>query len=467
MHRWVQDELAEGNLGDARLDRRLETIVERLGAKPSLSIPAACRDRAEIEATDRFMANPHVTPSTVLEPHRAATMLRMQKESVVLIGQDTTEIDLTRKRERVGGPLDDGQRWGLFAHPQLAFTPNAVPLGVVAAKFWARDPAEAGKDQAKKRKKRRAKPIQQKESMRWLDGYRVACELAEAMPQTQVVSLAEIESDVYECLAETGAADWIVRAAQNRALTQTGGLLRETLLQAPVLGHWEIAVSARDESTGRDLKRKRPRDARLARVDVRATRVALRPPHRPGQAALPVAEGNAVLVREVHPPPGEEPIEWLLLTTLPIATRAAVRRVVDYSKVRWGCEVFFRTLKSGCAIEDLQLEDAHRMMNCVAVYLVVAWRVLYVLMRGRTSPEVACGEAFDESEWKAVSRFVTGRLPESEPTLGELLGRVAILGGFRNRARDAIPGPKSLWIGLQRTHDLAAGWELAHATAKT
>src|SRR5207302_10218741 len=182
-------------------------------------------------------------------------------------------------------------------------------------------------------------------------------------------------------------------------------------------------------------------DARLARVEARALQVSLRPPDRPGGVKLPVVTVNVVLVCEINPPEGEEPVEWMLLTTLPISTKAEVRRVADYYKIRWGCEVYFRTLKSGCRIEDLQLETSERMMACIAVYLVVAWRVLYLLMLGRLTPDVPCSTAFDEAEWRAVHQLMRHRAAEEEPTLGEMTIWVASLGGYLARKRDSPAGP--------------------------
>lgn len=465
MQQWVRDELSTCDLGDARLDQRYGKLLDRFESKPSLSIPAACRGRAEMEAAYRFFDNAKVTPARVLQPHRDATIARMHGAAVVLIAQDTTEIDLTRRRERVGGP-DEGHRWGLFAHVQLALTPELVPLGVVACQQWARDPASIGVAQTTKRKERKAKPFVDKESVRWLEGYREACAVAAAVPGTRVVSLADSECDIYECLAESGAADWIVRSCQDRALAD-GGLLREKLLSAPSFGSWAISVSRREKTTGKGRRREQPREARDAKVEARALRVKLRPPSRLGDEKLPVVEVNAVLVREIDPPAGEEPIEWLLLTRLPIDTAAQVQQVADYYKVRWGVEVFFRTLKSGCGIEQLQLENIERMMACVTVYLVVAWRVMYVLMRGRQTPAISCDTVFDDAEWQAVYQMVNKKRATTPPTLGVMVEWVASFGGYLGRQRHGHPGPKTFWIGMQRVRDFAAGYELAQALGKT
>jgi hypothetical protein len=463
MQPWVLDETKSADFGDERLDRRYSLLLDRLGDKPSLSIPAACGGTSETEAAYRFFDNERVSADLVLRPHRDATLDRIRTQAVVLIAQDTTELDLTRRQEKVGGPLNDESRWGLFAHPHLALTPQRVPLGVIGATIWSRNAEDFARSAAEKRRRRKASPIEQKESYRWVEGYRHACAVAEGVPTTRVVSISDSEGDIYECFvegspAEGRKAEWIVRAAQDRALSGGEGELRQSLSSRLALESRTIAVSARRASTGNGRKRNRARAARQATVSVRAMAVTLRPPHRPG-VQLPEVTVNAVLVREDHPPAGEEPIEWLLLTSLPIAAITEVRTVIEYYCTRWEIEVYFRVLKGGCRVEDLQLETTERFEACLAMYMIVAWRVLYVLMVGRAYPEVRCDRVLSEAEWKSVYQIVTNRpLPAQPPTLGEILPLVAQLGGYLGRKNDGPPGPKTLWIGLQRMRDFAIAW---------
>ena len=140
-----------------------------------------------------------------------------------------------------------------------------------------------------------------------------------------------------------------------------------------------------------------------------------------------------MLVREEDPPAGEEPIEWLLLTDLPIDTVEQVVRVVVYYSVRWQAEVFFGVLKGGCKVEQRQLENAERYKACLAVYLIVAWRVLYLTMRGRRDAEVGCEVVFEADEWRAAYTVIRGQAPQQQPRLGEMLEVVAELGGYIKR----------------------------------
>lgn len=462
MQSWIEVETKGADFGDKRLNRRFELVLDSLSDKPSLSIPAACGGLAETTAAYRFCDNEKTDAAKVLKPHHDATVERIRVQQVVIVAQDTTEVELVRKQERVGGPLNDDSRWGLFVHPLLAMTPERVPLGVVTATIWSRDPEEFAKSQEEKRRARKAKPIEEKESGRWLEGYQSACRLAAETPETTIVAVSDSEGDIYECLQAgvVGAADYIVRGCQDRALLEEEcPLLLQTLACKAALGKMKIRVSKRNASTGDETKkRKQPREGRIAKVTIRAATVLLRGPARPGMK-LPDIYVNAILVKEENPPAGEEPIEWLLLTSLPIETFAEVTKVLDYYCCRWEIEIYFRVLKSGCKIEELQFERQDRFEVCLAMYMIVAWRVLYVLMLGRECPKMRCDAVLSDAEWKSVYVIVTNKDAPSKPLLlNDMVKMIAELGGYLNRKHDGPPGPQSMWIGLQRMRDFAVAW---------
>jgi Transposase DNA-binding/Transposase Tn5 dimerisation domain len=462
MQAWIKAESKGADFGDLRLNRRYELLLDRLSDKPTLSIPAACRGWAETTAAYRFFDSDKTDAARVLKPHHDATVERIRTHEVVIVAQDTTEIELVRKQERVGGPLNDESRYGLYVHPLLAMTPQRVPLGVVTAKIWSRDPEEFAKSQAEKRRARKAKPIEEKESGRWLEGYQSACLLAAETPDTTIVAVSDSEGDIYECLqaGTVGQAEYLVRGCQDRALLEEEQpLLLQTLACKAALGKKKIRVSKRAASTGDETKkRKQPRDGRIARVTIRAAKVLLRGPARPGVKLADIYV-NAILVKEENPPAGEEPIEWLLLTSLPIETYAEVTAVLDYYCCRWEIEIYFRTLKSGCKIEELQFERQDRFEVCLAMYLIVAWRVLHVLMLGRECPKMRCDVVLTEAEWKSVYVIVTNEdAPAKAPLLSDMVKMIAELGGYLNRKHDGPPGPQTMWIGLQRMRDFAIAW---------
>jgi Transposase Tn5 dimerisation domain/Transposase DNA-binding len=460
--------------GNKRLKLRFKKVLDTMSHKPSLKFPAGCNGRAEVKAAYRFVDNEHVTFDSILNPHHDATLARIREQTVVLIPQDTTELDVTRPHEIMAGagPLNDAARVGFHNHVSLAMTPERLVLGAVDAKVWARDFVEFDKDAAQKRAERKAKPIEDKESIRWIEGYRAACQVAQEASATHIVSLADSEGDVYEYLLETQAvegdrkASFIIRACQNRALTMTDDAgspasphyLREQVASTPVLAQRTVEVRGREPKSKDDRKRKQPREARTAVVDIRAERVKLRGPGRPG-GKLPDLEVNVVLVSELNPPPGVEPIEWILLTDLPIDTVEDVLCVIDYYMCRWQIEIYFRVLKSGCKVEESQLEKAERFEPYLALCMIVAWRVMYVMMLGRECPDLPCDLALDDDEWQAVYATVKREPPPAQPpSMKTIVGLIASLGGWLGRPCDGEPGPKAMWVGMQRMTDLALGW---------
>lgn len=458
MPSWIDEELRTVDLPDQRLNARYRLLLDRLSSKPTLSLPAACKGWAETQAAYRFFANERLTPDQLLQPHTDATLERIRAQPVVLLPQDTTELDLTRDQQKIGGPLSDEGHWGLHAHVTLALTPGRLALGVVGSHTWARDPKDFHK-----RAGARYKAIQDKESYRWLHGYRRACAVAAQAPQAQIISLSDSEGDIYECFAEAATldgpkAEWVVRACQNRCVQgEPAGKLTEAVAAGPVLGALLIEVSARRAQSHDGSKRRAARRGRTTRVTVQACTVTLQAPWRPG-VKLPPLTVNAVLVREVQPPAGEAPIEWLLLTSLPVATFDQAGLVIDYYTCRWEVEVFFGVLKSGCTVEALQLETLERFTNCLALYLIVAWRVLFVLRLGRECPELPCTVVFTDEEWQAVYQVVRRKAAPAVPSLGEMVLLIAELGGYLHRNHDGPPGPQTLWIGLQRARDFALAY---------
>ena len=469
---WAVDEMKAADLKDKRLDRRLTQIPSALGDRPTASIPAACGGHRETTAAYCFFDNDKATFKRILGPHIGQTHQRIAAQAVALLVQDTTELDLTRPQSKVAGdgPLDGSSRRGAFLHLLEAFTVDDTPLGAVWAKAWARKD-EPGMTKAQKRKRRKAAAIEQKESYRWIEGLREARSVAEAAPQTTCVCIADSEADIYEMFAEprngeTGQpVEWLIRACQDRGAvvdedTPNTTLLRDAVAAEPALFTKEISVRGRIPKTAcEDRARRQPRSNRKAVVTVHATSVTLQPPKRTGQQ-LPLVTVNVVLVREEAAPEGEVPIEWVLVTTLPIGDVEAVRTVIAYYSVRWMIEVLFRTLKSGCRVEERRFEEIERLLPCVAVYLIIAWRTLMVCRMGRSCPDVSCEVIFEPAEWKSVYVTVRCQAPPSQPPrLEEIVRLIAQLGGYVNRpARDDPPGVQTIWLGMQRMHDLAWAW---------
>lgn len=485
---WAEEEMKQAGWEDRRLNARLRRLLSDLGERPQMSIPAACGGHSETVAAYRFFDHDLVTPEKILEPHFERTRQRMAGHEVVLLVQDTTELDVTRPEQQVAGagPLDGPARRGALLHPLEAFTPDGTPLGAVWAQMWTREEEPVAESRQDRQRWRRTTPIEEKESFRWLQGLRQARQTAQHVPQTTCVCVGDSEADIYELFAEprgTTPVHWLIRAAQDRLVLAaappmpaaaddplvTARQIRGQVLAAPVLFTKQISVRGRQQKIAcKTGARQQPRTSREAQVEVRATTVTLRPPHRT-DSQLPAVNIQVVLVREIDPPADDQPVEWLLLTTLPIDTADQVRQIVQYYSVRFMIEVLFRVLKSGCRVEQRRFEHIDRLLPCVAVYLIVAWRTLMVCRLGHSCPDLDCETVFEPQEWKSVWMVVHRQPPPAAPPkLGVMLRLVAQLGGYVNRPnRRDPPGPQTVWLGLQRTRDLAWAWNTFGPGAST
>jgi hypothetical protein len=391
-----------------------------------------------------------------------------------MLVQDTTEVDVTRPEQQVegAGPLDGDTRRGALLHVLHAFTPNGVSLGTLRAMVLVRSD-DKPLNATLNRSERQAIPIEDKESYRWLQTLRQAQAEAQLHPDVEFVCVSDSEADIYELLVEAAHgprnAHYLVRACQDRALlrertkqgsqTDLSASLRPELLAATTLYRAKVSVRGRNAKVScEDRGRRQPRKSRTANVEVRAARVTFRPPGRPDRKLPPISM-NAVLVREPNPPAGEPAVEWTLLTDLPIATVQQTREIVDNYCTRWLIEVFFRTLKSGCRVEKRRFEHFDRLMPCLALYLIVTWRTLYVCRLGRSCPDMSCEAVFEPAEWRPVYRVVCDRRPPKRPpALQEMVILIAQLGGYVKRKEP--PGPQTVWLGLQRMHDFSLCWKI-------
>lgn len=457
-------ELEGCQFGDVRLTKRARKLVDVLSQKPNISIPAALQSKADIEACYRFCDNEKVTPERILQPHIERTYERAREVDLVLVVQDTTELDLTRPEQQVEGvgAMDCETRRGLFYHPMIAFDVAGVPLGLVGAKTWTRDQIDKA-PKTEKNKRRKKTPIEAKESYRWIEGLRWAEQTAAACPETTCVCVGDSEADIYDLFvaavqSQQANLELLVRAGQNRNTTEQRDWADQVRKSAKIGDQTVTVRSRRAKIGGGKSARSRDRAGRIAHLEIRKATIELVRPAHADSRLPPTLTVNVVLCEEVQPPDGEDPICWLLVTTLPIETEQDVQRIISAYCVRWQIEVFFRTLKSGCRIEQRRFESVDRVENCLALYSVVAWRLMYVCYLGRECPDLDCEVIFEPSEWKSVYTILDIDFPtEGCPTLNELVRAIARLGGFIDRPKND-PGTQTLWVGLQRSYDLSNAW---------
>ena len=458
---WARRELCGADLGDPRRVERLVNVLEDFYARPNASVPQACyHSWGRLKGAYRLLSNDDVSMRDILAPHYASTAARMNHEPVVLAVQDTTSLNYSTHSATTGlGTITNAAdgALGLEVHDTLAFTPGGVPLGLLDVQVWARDPAEFGKKHT-----RRKRPIEDKESYKWLASFQAAAHAQRLCPHTRVVSVGDRESDVFElfelALSRDDHPALLVRATADRRVRRAGATGRL----------WKV-VESQQETEVRELHvpRTAERPARQTRLSVRFCAVELRPP-RNGPGGRPPLRVWAVLAREEHPPTGVEPLEWMLLTTMEVHTFSEAMEKIDWYVRRWGIEVYHHTLKSGCLIEEREFGTATGLTNCLAVDMIVAWRILYMTRLGREVPDLPCTAVFTEDEWQSLYRVTHPNkpLPVHPPSLTECIRMLAKLGGHVGRTSDGPPGVESLWIGLMRLSDISMCWRLFGPSAR-
>jgi hypothetical protein len=453
---WVIEELATLSLGDKRLKKRAQKVLAQLSRNATDSIAAACGGAAETKAAYRFFDNDQVTPEKIHGTHFDATFARMKEEPVVLIPQDTTVLNFSTQYERKDtGPTTKDSSKGMHLHCAIAVTPEKVCLGVVSSKQWHRE--ELQKLARKQRtKKDHLTPIEDKESYRWLENYKRANEYATALPNTMIISIADREGDLYEIYKEANKifsgegvkAHFLIRAKTDRKVCsdngkKTGSKIKATLKSEKPLGKIIINVS--------ETKKRKAREAHMT-IYSKSVHIALPDKIRKGKTYKPIII-TAVLCTENNPPAGTEAIEWLLITDLPAITFEEACEKIQWYTCRWQIEIFFKLLKSGCTIEKLQLTNKN-FSACLSFYMIIAWRILYVVILGRHCPHISCEFVFSKEEWQTT--FVVARRekpPSTPPTLNEMIRMVASLGGYLNRKSDPEPGVKTMWIGFRNMQE--------------
>ena len=450
---WADVEFAEAILPDERLNKRLLSIARDFYARPTANVAQACGSRAKTKAAYRFCAHRKVSMEAILQPHYESSLGRAAQHPLVLAIQDTTALNYTTHStcEDLGpiGSYGAQTTRGLFVHSTLLLSPGGTPLGLLNAQCWARDPKKHGTS-----KQRERLPIDQKESRKWMVGYEATAQAQRRLPSTRLVCVADREADIFDLFVRARQSDeqpeLLVRATAPRKIeinASTGevAFLWEHIRALSSMGTLPLVVPRRGSRRRRDTT-----------LELRFAEVLLRPP-RDSRHKTAVKLWAIAATEESQPAQGEA-VEWLLLTTMPVTSLEQAAETLSWYALRWQIEVYHRTLKSGCRIENRQLASAHSLKACIAVDLVIGWRIFHLAKLGREIPDVPCTVYFEEAEWKALLCFLSGTPtpPPTPPSLRDAIHMVAGLGGFLGRKSDGEPGTQTLWLGLQRLDDIAA-----------
>lgn len=449
---WAAQEMHGVRVPTARQVDSVTAIVARLADSPGVSFSSAV-GHAGRQAAHILASTPNVHPGDLLRGHVAQTAQRCLGHAVVVVASDTTSFNFSTHQATEGlGPINDNPHSrGFFMHSALAVTTEGLPLGLLHAAMWTRDLAELGKA-----KTRRSRDNTQKESHKWAEA--LAAVEAALDAQQHVVLVQDREADVFAFLAEPRRekTQLVVRAAHPRAVEVPGGSMvaagkRLTLFEA-------AAQATLFGRIRRMVPRKPDKPEREVALDVYVTPVDIQPA-RHGRPTDPKEVQRYWVVRatEVDVPEGEDPIEWVLLTTATVSDLESAGRIVQYYTLRWMVERLHYTLKSGCKVERLQVDEAHALMNTVALYLPVAWKTMSVTYLSRTNPDQPASTILCTDEIVVL----TAKERREITTVHEALIAIAKLGGYEYYRNAKVPGVKTVWLGIRRLESMVAGWRLA------
>lgn len=454
---WFDRELAGCSFADERLNKRLRKLVAQIGSAMGQSIPLVCQDWANTKAAYRFFSNDRVSEADILAGHFQSTHDRaVAADGPVLVLHDTTEFSYQREKAAAigitksinsgrdkAGRLRSHTVCGILMHSSLAVTTEGLPLGLAAVKFWTRKKFK-GTAALKKKINPTRVPIEKKESIRWLENVQQSTELLG--DPGRCVHIGDRESDIYElfCTAQEAGTHFLIRICVDRLAGDGGHTIADEMDEVAVKGLHRIAVR---DSNG---------DLDEAVLEIRYRKIRVLPPIGK-QKRYPALTLTVIHAQERGMPKNREKIDWKLITDLPLNSRKDAIEKLEWYSLRWKIEVFHKILKSGCKAEESKLRTAQRLTNLVSVFCILSWRVFWMTMLNRSTPEALPTLALTATEVGVLDHLVDDKPRARRKTLSHYLIKIARLGGYLARANDPPPGNTVMWRGLSRLTDIALG----------
>lgn len=453
---WAQIQFGSAQLGDRRRTQRLITMASRLAENPTGTLPQAFPSWKELKAAYRLLDHVEFGPEEIQAPHRQASLQICREPGEYLLIEDTTTLDFSsHPRTEQLGFIGNGRGRGLLLHSTLAVRvegwksdeePEGVAVGLLGQTGWIRT------QQGLRYQNWRHRLSRRRESERWA---RVLDQLGCPPSGCRWIYVADRESDFHEplqrCLRH--GEDFIIRGYQDHKVVGEDPSLFVALEKAAVLGVSRLSLRGRNGEPARQVS-----------VSLRACRVKLKPPGRL-EGLQEEVELNVVEAREQSPSPGAEPLHWILLTSLPCRSLAALKRIVARYAMRWWIEQYHKALKSGAGIQESQLEKGFRIENLLAVLAVVAVRLVNTQWLARNRPD----EPVEPESFGATALQILGALyqtPEGGWTNRSVLIAVAKMGGFLARKTDGLPGWQTIWRGWSQLTFMSRGAEILNEKQK-
>ena len=449
---WCSKEFKSVKLGDERLNRRFLKVAGDLLNNPDNPIHVACNGWSEAKAAYRLFDNDKLQETTLLQLHQQATVKRLEKtdQEILFAIQDTTTLNYTHHPKKKGinkinkNPGFEKPTTGFFLHNTLLITEDGLPLGLLDQKIFQHS--------TEKKVTHKQRPITEKQSFRWIESLQKTKSLCK---KKTVITMGDRESDIYELFheAEEIESKVLIRATKNRKLEQDKHqTLWNHMQQIPLKEIQKINLPARHN-----------KPKRSAILEVRYSEITLKPPQRsPNAKNKPLSPVimQAVWLYELNPPLGEEALEWMLLTNMPIKSTEDAIKIGKWYRLRWQVECYHRVLKSGCKIEECRLETYERLKKFVRLKSIIAFRLLWMTLINRVNPEISSDQILEEHEWKALCCKIanTKQPPFKPPSVKEAIRMIAKLGGFLGRKHDKEPGMTYIWRGWEKLSLIADFW---------
>jgi hypothetical protein len=469
---WAESEFGLVNFGDKRLSKRLLKIADSFANSPERSINQACEDWHQSKAAYRFFQNDAVSERKILDNHIIKTVERAKEYPTILAIQDTSYISYKNHKKteglgiiaaRVRSKTTNFQTHGLVMHTTFAVTTEGLPIGLLDQKINARPFLDEEVKALKKRSHNIALPIEEKESIRWIESLENSTNHPE-LKNVRVVTVCDREADIYDLfeVASMKQSPFVIRARQDRTVNKksiysknSGEKLWNLVSRSPCQGEIQVTIPARDN-----------KPKRTAILEVRFNHFLMNPPRnnvKHKTRKLPDLKLNAVYVTEKCPPLEAEPMNWMLLTNIDVNNFEEAIEKIQWYCLRWRIEIFHKILKSGFKVEECRLGTAERLIRFLAIMSVIAWRIFFITLVARANPNLSCISLLANEEWKILYTKIhhTKDYPDIPPTIRDAVRWIAQLGGFLARKSDGEPGPITLWRGWKRLVELVDGWNLA------
>ena len=312
-----------------------------------------------------------------------------------------------------------------------------------------------------------------KKTYRWIEGLRDCAEVSRSLDGVRVVSVVDREADFFALFDEQRASsevELLVRAKQDRVLERKAPgergkgkperKLFGRLRAAPVRARILLKVKRQSARIKASKQAARPaRPARVARMELRYETLTI-PAPQGNPTGVPSVRLSVVHARETEPPPKGKRLEWFLLTSVPVSDVETAQQMLRWYALRWRVEDYFRVLKTGCRVQQLQHQTADRLKRAIALHAVIAWRIMLMTLLGREDPELPAQLLFSDLEIRVLGAFAASRGYPPPKNLGAAVLVLARLGGYLARKHDPPPGHQLMWQGYVTLYGMCLGFAL-------